>query len=65
MSATSAWVDSFGNTLEERQNRQKMIDEVNEEARNTGTTPSGALNSRPNSPRAFFSGSSTSRSSTA
>lgn len=33
MSATTQWVDSFGNTMEDRLNRQEMIEAVNEEAR--------------------------------
>ena len=37
--ATRKWVDSFGNTLEERQSAQKLMEEVNEEARANWDNP--------------------------
>lgn len=33
LTATREWVDSFGNTLEERQSAQELMEQVNEEAR--------------------------------
>lgn len=33
LTATRKWVDSFGNTLEQRQSAQELMEEVNEEAR--------------------------------
>ena len=33
LTATRKWVDSFGNTLEERQSAQELMEQVNEEAR--------------------------------
>lgn len=39
LTATRKWVDSFGNTLEERQSAQELMEQVNEEARANWDNP--------------------------